>query len=885
MRTPPRAKHSPARAARDGQRSVETGGPASDRPPRPGASARNQDALAAVGIRTAMPVSKPGDADEREADRAAEAFVSGRASPLDAASPPAPPSARIRRSCASCEEDAAPIRRKAASSIRPSGVRPRLAGSRGRLMTAEARAPYERFFNRDFSTVRVHDDAQAHAAASALNARAFAKGQNVYFGPGALDAATDDGRRLLAHELAHVAQEEHGAERIRRQENMSGAEPDPSQLVCRAETEPNMCVAPPTAGLPDAGTLDARVAAFKEWVKQAAVQRLMGNRTNLQQWAVLFEQRLPDSLIAAAGLSQSGGYRAYADLQDVHNPMTREILAYQAAGRYRACTGCHLMNEAWGWGATQPHTGPDWMSPNERRAGLAADWGVSGNFAASTSFFTARPSTASRGYTPPAGTAEGNLMSALPDPGRVLALMQQARPILQQLGPEGFKVLPQRLLDDLETRSMADVRRETIDTIQQRRSDYLELIGKIQAGDVSYDKFGPIIQDLLPLASPDVRGVIQAEMDSQARWKLVESIVIGILTIAALILIVFPPTTALGLMVAGAIDVSLATYGAITGPGMMETGHAYSLGTGANTVFSQAQQDAAGLMMLTGFLGTVLAPLGIIGGTARIMTGVGKLGTAVEATTALLQVGQTIQRGDYVVTMLEDGGIMATSTTRPDLMIIVRGETATLYQSMGPGGMRVIGSQSLAEMADVSEAVQGQSALTGARPTPLLTAGSAARTTADEYADFLRLLEEEGGGVPRSGEPVSLQPHRAAGQARQQLGVTGQTQSAHGLPQSIGRGIPGYDAEAALTILEARAIHRGMDGPWKQAFMAFRRSGRTTASGQEIYDAVAGSFRSAQGLPAGVGDTLAARLQDEMFVEFGLSPTAQYTLPYPNIHP
>src|SRR5260221_14786051 len=111
--------------------------------------------------------------------------------------------------------------------------------------------------------------------------------------------------------------------------------------------------------------------------------------------------------------------------------------------------------------------------------------------------------------------------------------------------------------------------------------------------------------------------------------------------------------------------------------------------------------------------------------------------------------------------MLEDGGIMATSATRPDLMIIVRGETATLYQSMGPGGMRVIGSQSLAEMADVSEAVQGQSALTGARPTPLLTAGSAGRTTADENADFPCPLEEEGGGVPRGGGPGSPPPTSA----------------------------------------------------------------------------------------------------------------------------
>ncbi|MEJ7598238.1 MAG: DUF4157 domain-containing protein [Kofleriaceae bacterium] len=54
----------------------------------------------------------------------------------------------------------------------------------------------------DFSDVRVHPDA---AEASALDARAFTIGADIYLAPGALQAGDRD--RLLAHELAHVQQQ------------------------------------------------------------------------------------------------------------------------------------------------------------------------------------------------------------------------------------------------------------------------------------------------------------------------------------------------------------------------------------------------------------------------------------------------------------------------------------------------------------------------------------------------------------------------------------------------------------------------------------------------------------------------------------------------------
>jgi hypothetical protein len=62
-------------------------------------------------------------------------------------------------------------------------------------------------FGADFSTVRIHADRQSHAAASALNARAFTLGEHIHFAAGEYVPATGDGSRLLAHELSHVLQQ------------------------------------------------------------------------------------------------------------------------------------------------------------------------------------------------------------------------------------------------------------------------------------------------------------------------------------------------------------------------------------------------------------------------------------------------------------------------------------------------------------------------------------------------------------------------------------------------------------------------------------------------------------------------------------------------------
>ena len=62
-------------------------------------------------------------------------------------------------------------------------------------------------FGYDFSHVRVHTGAEAEQSARDVNAHAYTVGHNIVFGAGQFVPEACEGRRLVAHELAHVTQQ------------------------------------------------------------------------------------------------------------------------------------------------------------------------------------------------------------------------------------------------------------------------------------------------------------------------------------------------------------------------------------------------------------------------------------------------------------------------------------------------------------------------------------------------------------------------------------------------------------------------------------------------------------------------------------------------------
>lgn len=93
----------------------------------------------------------------------------------------------------------------------------------GRPLDAALRQDMEHRFGHDFSRVKVHYGGEAEQSAREVNANAYTVGHNVVFGAGRFAPGTHEGRRLIAHELAHVVQQRSG--------KVSGATSDTSGAI------------------------------------------------------------------------------------------------------------------------------------------------------------------------------------------------------------------------------------------------------------------------------------------------------------------------------------------------------------------------------------------------------------------------------------------------------------------------------------------------------------------------------------------------------------------------------------------------------------------------------------------------------------------------------
>lgn len=162
-------------------------------------------------LQTKLAINKPGDRFEQEADRMADEVMRM-------------PEPQIERACPSCgggpnrpTERQNPIRDRVQAVPVRSGdlvqsaeypfVNEVLAAP-GQPLDSGTRGFMEPRFGHGFGEVRVHTDEKAAASARAVNALAYTVGHNIVFGPGQYALETTAGRRLLAHELAHVVQQD-----------------------------------------------------------------------------------------------------------------------------------------------------------------------------------------------------------------------------------------------------------------------------------------------------------------------------------------------------------------------------------------------------------------------------------------------------------------------------------------------------------------------------------------------------------------------------------------------------------------------------------------------------------------------------------------------------
>jgi hypothetical protein len=172
-------------------------------------------------IQTKLLLNQPGDQYEQEAEHVAEQVMRMPANP---GSNLAPAKTGVQRrctcggTCSKCGEGKKDHARPALQRAATAGLASRgvdappsvhwVLRMPGQALDGSTRAFMEPRFGRDFSHIQIHADADAAESARAVGARAFAVGPHIVFGKGEGSFATDAGRQLLAHELAHVVQQE-----------------------------------------------------------------------------------------------------------------------------------------------------------------------------------------------------------------------------------------------------------------------------------------------------------------------------------------------------------------------------------------------------------------------------------------------------------------------------------------------------------------------------------------------------------------------------------------------------------------------------------------------------------------------------------------------------
>jgi hypothetical protein len=151
-------------------------------------------------IQAKLIVNAPGDQYEREADRVAEQVMRM----------PAPPREEL-------EEDkkreimTQPVIQRSGDGASAAGGRfeQQLDASRGRgqPLPSALQTEFEAKFGVDFSGVKIHTSAQADGLNRSIQAEAFTRGRDIYVAGGQFGPNSMEGKRLLAHELTHVVQQ------------------------------------------------------------------------------------------------------------------------------------------------------------------------------------------------------------------------------------------------------------------------------------------------------------------------------------------------------------------------------------------------------------------------------------------------------------------------------------------------------------------------------------------------------------------------------------------------------------------------------------------------------------------------------------------------------
>lgn len=168
-----------------------------------------------------LSINQPNDVYEQEADAVADKVMRMPDPSINNNSFFKPAITSIQRKCAHCEEEEKKMQRKEINgdinaSAETENYINTLSG--GKQLDEKTRSFFEPRMGCDFTNVKIHTGTAAAKSAHAVNALAYTTGNNIVFNEGRFNPETDNGKRLLGHELTHVIQQknEQGLQRKNR---------------------------------------------------------------------------------------------------------------------------------------------------------------------------------------------------------------------------------------------------------------------------------------------------------------------------------------------------------------------------------------------------------------------------------------------------------------------------------------------------------------------------------------------------------------------------------------------------------------------------------------------------------------------------------------------
>ena len=168
------------------------------------------------------------------------------------------PSQSIQRKCAECEKEDKKVHRMSDKKEDEKKLQKKDSGAsnagtantstyisslngKGNHLPKQANQFFSAIMGYDFSGVKIHTDKEASDSAKDVNAKAYTIGNNIVFNEGQYNAESVEGKKLLAHELVHVVQNDNNClqGKVQRQFNFQTPTPqekDPVEIVYNQET-------------------------------------------------------------------------------------------------------------------------------------------------------------------------------------------------------------------------------------------------------------------------------------------------------------------------------------------------------------------------------------------------------------------------------------------------------------------------------------------------------------------------------------------------------------------------------------------------------------------------------------------------------------------------